>query len=1142
MMPLTDSQKKAVNVAHKPLFIQAGAGTGKTFTLTKRLAHGLSAESGPLIGNVGRLLTITFTNKAAAELIGRVRTELRARNLSAEALQVDAAWISTIHAMCHRMLLGHAFDVGIDPGASLLTEDETSGLAAMALDQVLRENAGNERLELLFSAFEVGGATRLISDLSALLALAPDGVDDFDRGPAPVSFAAARRMLQDIFVTYQLELAKIEEAGLPDKQSYIKSHDNMAVTVERLRAWLEEEHNSGTWADIDLVLSGCPVPSPGNLKEPFKSSFAQCKGIMLEARAQASCALAYEQLDAALGFAAQQLRRHRQLKLARGVLDTNDLLIATYSMLAQDEQIASEYRGRFDSIMVDEFQDTDALQVGIVRRICDEGLSTLTTVGDAQQSIYGFRGADLEVYRDMRSTMKACDSEEVELTVNYRSQPDILRFVQDIFAKPDFFGAEFLKVSSGRDPDINPDWLEPNEPRVKILLSAGCKAPEGRGRSSVESLRKADARSLADEFERLHEQGAHYGDMAILLRSTKGTYADAYLDELRARGIPCVVSGGSDFFTLPEVSLAVLFLRYLADCDDDEALFGLLGSDFFTASDDDLLVLSVATRQILKLKQEEARSKPSLNDALAYCVQQMPDKVTYALVNAFDVLQRARVLSRRAPLSQVLRQAVVQSGWQAGLRAQGVEGGSIYANIERVCDMLDDFEKLNGHSLFSASEYFRDMLEYAQTGTGARSKLGTLVSSGNVAVQVMTIHSSKGLEFPIVAVAEFEKSSKGSGSGALLLTEGASRHITLGMNGSDATCKYLINDAAEPEGFSDAMDTASFRVHAYRLSKRRDEEEQQRLLYVALTRARDELIVVAHDAAFASTAQLGKGLTGSSLRAVFGEEVPSEHAVVKTGSGALVELSVTEVPYGEQPQPDKGQSVDDLLIRHIYIEPIEMPRIASFIPSHEQIRSYSSIAKGLGTAVEPVAAEVVLRDRSLDTETASTVGSAFHLAAQWLAQAPAPDGALLEQRLHAIVRRYRLNEQEQRGFIEAIAAWMSSSRFTQIRDCHRRHAEYAFCTDVEGFPLEGRIDLLCFDDQGKALVIDYKTGTSGQGNQLRERYALQAHCYAYALLKAGICDTVELVFVRPQDNMDEIVFTFAAADIQELAKCILSGR
>lgn len=497
-MPLTPSQRAAVESVHEPLFIQAGAGTGKTFTLTKRIAYGLSQESGPLIGDVDRLLTITFTNKAAGELVGRVRAELRAQGLDEESLKIDAAWISTIHSMCRRMLLSHAFDVGIDPGANLLTEDETQALSALALDALLRDNANDARLVMLFDNLGVESATNLISSLSELLMLAPGGGDDFDLGPAPAPARTIASRVQGLLATYQGALAELDELGLPEgKITYAQNRDKVAAVAVALETLLASQGGAFSWSMLANAIEECRPPGGGNLSAPYKGIFGECKDALLELAAEAQSASAYELLRVALDFAAEHLDRHRALKRAQGAFDTNDLLIAAYKLLDEDDELAQSYRDSFDSVMVDEFQDTDNLQVGIVGKICDEGLTTLATVGDAQQSIYGFRGADLEVYQRMRAMMRERGSNEVELTINYRSQPDILRFVEGVFSKPEFFGGEFLKVSSGREEDSGPSWLAPDEPRVKILLSAGHKAERGQGRTSVDALRQADAVALA---------------------------------------------------------------------------------------------------------------------------------------------------------------------------------------------------------------------------------------------------------------------------------------------------------------------------------------------------------------------------------------------------------------------------------------------------------------------------------------------------------------------------------------------------------------------------------------------------------------------------------------------------------------------
>lgn len=1138
-MPLTPSQQAAVESANEPLFIQAGAGTGKTFTLTKRIAHGLSQESGPLIGAVTRLLTITFTNKAAGELIGRVRAELRAQGLDEESLQIDAAWISTIHSMCRRILRSHAFDVGFDPGANLLTEDETGALSAMALDALLQDNASDARLAMLFDAFGVDATTKLIKELSGLLVLAPGGCDDFDMGPAPAPARVIGAQVQGLLATYQDALAELDAIGLPEgKKTYRQNRDAIEQGAKALREWLDASQGTPSWARLSAALVALPSIRGGRYQEPFNTLFAECKAGMLDLAAKAQSASAYEHLDAALDLATEHLARHQALKKSAGALDTNDLLIAAYRLLDQSDEVAQVYRDSFDSIMVDEFQDTDTLQVGIVSKMCGEDLATLATVGDAQQSIYGFRGADLEVYQRTRALMREHGSNEVELTTNYRSQPDILRFVEDIFSKPEFFGNAFLKVSSGRRPDSDPSWLMPDEPRVKVLLSAGHKAEQGQGHTSADALRQADAKALADEFERLHAQGASYGDMAILLQSTKGAKAGPYLRELRRRGIPCIISGGSDFFLQPEVSTVVMLLRVLANCDDDEALFDLLGSDFFNASDDALLALAIINRQRLKLLPGESRAKPSLYDALRLYVKEAQDVPDEALLRAFNTLEYARSSLTGMPLAQVVRDAVALSGWRSTLAARGIEGGAVFANIERACDLIEDFEELNGHAPFAASAYFRDLVDMAHEGTGARAKLGVLVSSGRDAVCIMTIHSSKGLEFPIVAVAEFEKSTKGKGPQLIALSEEGKRYLALGISGSDAVAKHLAENADAPDSFYLAADVAQHRVHAHRLKKLRDAAEQQRLLYVALTRARDKLIVVAHDGALASRGDLAAGLTGDCLHAVFGEEIPLQHTVVKTDAGALVELSVTDVPYGAQ-EEQAGDEGGSLVVAHRY-PAFELPPHISAQPAfRERIYSYSSIAKRGDEAPAPFAPAITLRDRTQDAETVSPVGSAFHLVAQWLAATPRVDERSVERRMLAASRRYGLDEHERERLAAAVAAWVSSARYAEVQQFPQHHAEYAFCVDVEGVALEGYIDLVCLDGAGGALVVDYKTGTSGQGEDLRERYALQAHCYAYALLSSGVCSHLEMVFVRPEADMQEVTFSFEASDVSTLAQEIL---
>lgn len=1135
-MALTEEQEKAIKHDGSPLFIQAGAGTGKTFTLTKRIAFGLSEASGPLIESVDRLLTITFTNKAAAELIGRVRAELRAQGLLDESLEVDAAWISTIHSMGRRILFAHAFEMNVDPGANLLMEEESRALSALALDVMLQELADDERIKLLVETFDTEKALKLIQDVSELFAVAPGGAADFDFGPRPRK--ADKQLVDGLIALFMQTLSEIEEIGPCDKPNFLENLDSLKVATEWLQKW-HEDTASPDWRAIEKVLSACPKPKKKSIGAPYRELFTRCRDAFDDLTATAQDAVSYALIVAASELAVEHLSRYAQLKRERGMLDTSDLLIGTYRLF-QDKAIAKEYSDKFQSVMIDEFQDTDSLQVEIARQLCKEGLSTLTTVGDAQQSIYGFRGADLEVFQDMRRTMHEHDSVEAKLDVNHRSHEQVLNFVEDVFSKPELFGGEFLKVSASSNRKTDSRWLKLSGPRVKVLMSAGLKT-EGRGHGTkVDYLRRADAKALARELESLHGsdgKGASYGDMAILVSSTKGDGARSIIKELRRRGIPCIVSGGSDFFKHPEVKIVSMFLRVLADRDDDEALYELLASDFFDLRDDDLLELANVAKYQLHIFSEESRAKSSLFDALGKlasdqtCEDEGAPKKRYGYV--LDVLEQALSSVQTMPLSQVMRNAVEASGWKQTLALRGVEGGAVFANVERACDWIEDFEALYGHRVFAASQYLRRLIESAEDGAEVRAKPGSLISTGQDAVRIMTIHSSKGLEFPIVAVADFDREYKAKKTEVISLTENGRRFLALGTSSKSGGEDLLFS-----QSLSTAPSYGRYLAHARALHHQRSLEESQRLLYVALTRAREMLVLVAHDSKYGSGHVLSGGLTKTALEAAFDGDVPSQNGKVITGTGALVDFAITEVP-PEQPLEDVEIDEASLQVEHAYPPHEAKPEISSFAQAQPDIYSYSSLARRAKEVAKPVAQAIALPDRSQRSDTASTVGSAFHLVAEWLAMNPESQPGALEGRLEAAGTHYDLDDEERQRLRAAVDAWLASERLAQARSFEQRRAEYPFCVDIEGIALEGYIDLVCWNDGGDALIVDYKTGVSGEGDELRERYALQAACYAYALLSTGFSSRVELAFVRPEAGMEEVRFDFGVDDLLSLKAQIL---
>lgn len=1142
-MGLTPNQQQAVRHAGTPLFIQAGAGTGKTFTLTKRLAYGLSDESGPLLPGVESVLTITFTNKAAAELLGRVRAELRAQGLGDAALGIDAAWISTIHSMCKSMLSAHALQAGIDPGMELLSEEESEALLQQAVDELLPRDDMQE----LIAVYGPEGACSLVSQLAHLVGLAPAGAAEFSLGPQVT--AKPLNVVRGLCEQLEASLLSLEELGVRDAPSarcalvtgYL---EDMAAAARELAACSQP-----SWEDLSARVGSLPLPKGGNLKKAFREDFADACDAASQTLALAAAALARQRLECALHLAQDASCRHRALKERRGVQDTNDLLIRTYRLLQEHPDIARSYRERFGSVMVDEFQDTDSLQVGIIGAVCDEQLSTLTTVGDKQQSIYRFRGADPVVYESVKERMAAAGGARVALDTNFRSHPHILSFVEAIFSNAEFWGDEFLFIKAGQANARPQAWLPQDSPRVEMLLAAGSKNPEGRGSTPAAALREAEAELIAERFEQLAEAGAAFGSMALLMFSTKS--AAPYLAALRRRGIPCAVSGGSDFFTLPEVGVMTALLRVLELPDDDKPLLELLASPLFDLPDGDLLALRLVARHELRNPApDDIRPRVSLWDALCYQAGRLPFSAQDPLLRAHGLLSHALGQLGCQPLHQTVWQLVEDSGWLEELRRGGAQGVAAAANIQRFCDLLAQLERCEGPSAVKAGEYFAGMREAALAGA-AKGRPGRMAGKGANAVQVMTIHASKGLEFPIVAVAQYERSAGSAAKAqAAALTEGGQRYLLLPLK-ADGRGEAGVRAAAAEEGLqaeslAAATGAVAFSGFGWQQSALEEQQEQERLLYVALTRARELLIMVSSDKSCASTGALQEGgLAARVVGALFGS-LPEGDGTMLLGNGTPVAWHMLPVPWADSQaapaEDDDGLSALPPAAReHALVSPREhRPLRRSLQAQQRRIGSYSALAAA-AHGQEPAAPAT-----PAGGHTVSAVGSAFHLVAQWAALQPHPSqlagSPTLESRLAAASQRYGLDDDGSQRLRAAVGEWLASPRCAGLASWPRRLPEQPFCVQGPCGPLEGSLDLLCCAPGGaEALVLDYKTGFSGEPEELRQRYALQAAVYAYALLSSGDYEQVELVFVRPEAGMQELSYTYTAAQLGELAALIAAA-
>lgn len=1172
---LMPQQRDIVMTLDRPLFVSAGAGSGKTFTLTRRILWALSPESGPFIRNLDQVLAITFTKDAAAEIRERVRGALIEEGMDDIALQVDDAWISTIHGMCSRILRAHALELGLDPEFSVLDESISGPLMDRAVDAVIaRERGGLRELqewyalsgELDPSGFEAGtSAKRLVRTLLERASASRHGFDDM-----------------------HLIRGSVDFSGLMDAYRQCLGASAKAAETARIALDALEAYGCGpqTRGDLAACMLACGMPRPSRAFP--KEQVALLKAEVADAFINAYLALGGPALDELLGLARAVGDEYAALKAERSALDNNDLLRLTYEALRDHPRIRDAYAGKFAMVMIDEFQDTDQQQVDLINFLTGEGGRALCTVGDAQQSIYRFRGAEVEVFRRAQRRIEqgaAAGSEGsvVKLVKNFRSHAEVLEYVARVF--------------DDAQGGIMPGFLNllPHDGRADGLRVAGASRRQALlvAGGTTEERTAAKAEAIAKRFRALADAGQPAGGMVLLLGGM--TRAGVYADAIRAQGLDCVISGGSVFASTEEAKTVRALVHMLGNlADTAQGLAPVLASPLFALGVQEFLALATAWDAQTGETRRRNIELGILFDDDAPGFGDLP-----LLVRARTVLRRALSRLGKDPLASIVRDVVNESGWMVRLAERGAEGRAQAANVLKAIDAVAEAEAELGNAPRQVA------LAYDRFLTGKQAP-GALNEEGGNAVRIMTVHASKGLEFPVVAVSEcfgirsnsarMQSVRRDDGTLDLValpgrfpscrdshgsLIEGAEveKQFKKYLSGSGATGPWLdaslVDDVCATGSAAEAW--LSMRDEEDRLAL----EERARLLYVAMTRAR-EVCLLAMDAPVgrgkgsALTLKPELDLTptvlerilpdaGASLacdRLVFDNAQAGDFELIALrdfsyGGAAYeanAELTDAEDPVADAPVPEPMDSFTLVEPANVYMR---------VVPAERGLRdsySYSSVSAELHEEAEdhPEPAEVPIAEAAGEAAVSDGVeaprderavpshggdptalGSAFHAACQWLIELDRAD--LPVERADALCRYWGCTAAQRERFDEAVARWLSSDVRAEALawPCVRAEVPfYSLGMDglVERFGpyAEGAIDLLCTDPArpGRALLIDYKTGGSPleTPEQLQEKHALQASVYADVLHKAGY-ERVTLKFVRvevpdPADPVQPQVVTY----------------
>jgi len=1109
-MMFTPHQERALETS-RHIAVTANAGSGKTRVLVERYLR--------IVGNgvpLEEVVALTYTEKAAGELkrriADRVMSEIaRAPDPGAlirwEAVRdgLATAFVGTIHAFCARILREFPVEAGVDAAFTVMegvdAGDALQAAIAGTMREILRDGLPAVPREDLLSLLRGMGRTRGLGVLTALVAKR----ELFDR----LEGGLYRRTDDEILSSWRTVLrdAGEREMGAQGLASDVESLLGSARGRERGAAEekfreVKEPGDAGLRAAAFVSLMDIMFTARRELRVSVFGKGETDAGVracvrrvmdrrgIIDALAALSTEVGPAESHRALLYATRTLLaiardvalRYEAEKAEGARLDFDDLQLKMRGLL-RHEAVCAQLARRFRFVMVDEYQDTNTLQIEILLPLLNHLASgNLFIVGDPKQSIYRFRDADVRVFEKTTSAIVSAAGADavVALGESFRPLRDIAAFVNLVFSRL------MLSKEGAGGEGVPYDPLvvaraNDSPGRVELLLAP---PPQQGGEPELVARRILALRREGEMIFGDDEQPRPmtFRDVALLLRNR--LQLELYEEAFIRSGIPYLVSGGVGFFQTQDINDVYNYLRFLLATSDDVALAGILRSPFFTVSDAELLRLA------------HKRSGGSLWEALSSGA----GAAFPSLARAVQILTDDRAVAVRLPVPELLSRLINRSHL-AGALAGTVRGDQAMANLEKLSAMARAYEAQGFTGLYDfVARLGRLMDEEEKEGQAA-------IETQADAVQIMTVHAAKGLEFPVVIIPR------------LHAPPGRDRepyiddHIGIGFR----------------PGPSDAP-TAPITAYLRECERRKQREEEDRVFYVACTRARDLLILSAEEGesgkeknswldrlleAFPGAERAGDLLTAEVTTARY---LPSDgHDQVRPDSHTLA------VPIVRTLDPEAPPPITVLAVpggARMAIEPVES-RPSGEIYSASKIRTYIEcpskyyfryvLGYPLGGGPFVRGEEEDLADRDYPAEIRGRVFHAVMEQADVLAKTGI-DEALRSVILRDVFPHSQGSDRLAADVATLVRNVLSSNAWTEIARGSEVRTELSISAALEGDFITGTIDRLYRDAQGVWTVLDYKTDSVGAAelHARAETYWPQLSFYAVMVRRLYGAPTVRL--------------------------------
>lgn len=1152
----TTEQQQAIDLRGKSLLVAAAAGSGKTAVLVERIIQIISDEACPV--DLDQLLVVTFTNAAAAEMKERIGTAIQkqllehpmSEHLYRQSMLLQKAQITTLHAFCLDLVRQNFFPLGLDPQLKIANETENQLLLSEALDEVLeRYYSDEECLEKFVQLVDRYGGKEDEQLRSVLLQIYQ----------MAQSMAQPEKWLQDLTKAGQIDwFAQAQQEvvrQLRFVQRQLINAVNLASTDAGLQGYLLHMEREYDWScellaaleeDWDVLAEKLSAGGFSRLPAAKKGTFDEgCKEQVTTYRDAAKKQLeklrkeyfSRSQAEQLADIADQEPTRQllvelalalmeafQQKKAEKGLMDFHDMEHFCFQLLYEEEEsgvlqrteLAQVLQGRYAEVMVDEYQDINDLQEAILQAVSRD--DNLFMVGDIKQSIYGFRMANPQLfagkYQQFPATGNGC-CQRLDLNRNFRCRQNVVNGVNQVFAQlmtgqdgdllydeqaALVYGADYPEVLAGQQP-------VPEQIQLLVLTDGQAPAEDSEAAEQPLSAMEEEGLLLCQQMQQLIAEKAQiydkrlqqyravtWRDMVVLLRAPKGAGA-VYARILKEAGIPVAVDTGDGYFSAWEIQLLLAMLHMIDNPLQDLPLLAVLKAPFFQFSEEELAQL--------RMLQPRGYFYGCLQKATVPDGLQMVDSgLQQKTENFLKQLRQWRQLARQLDLSKLIWQLYKDTGFYeyVGALRDGVQR---QANLRALHERARAYEKTSFKGVFSFLRFLEQMQENQADLEPAR-----VLSDNENVVRIMSIHKSKGLEFPIVFI---------GGLGRRFNFRDAQQEFLLHKD-------YGLAFSAVDGQLEIKYPTIAQRVIA---QKKRLEvlQEEKRVLYVAMTRARERLY-----------------LLGSCADAEKKKEVPVEKAqcyldwllplplsqplwqvqFIPAGSIDCAESEVRLAPPLRQaleagkPLKTSGRwkKAIDAQLGWQYAQP-------QFIT----VKAQSSVTE-LKQKVNPFHSEEDLQF-SFDSRPEAVVAKKGLTSAE--------RGTLL----HLLLSRVDLEVEINADYLKELIAYLEANKFIAAgaadglrlqgvldfyqsslgqrflaADKDKRYREMPFITALDSHMLDetlpageknilvqGIIDCLWQEEDGGWVLVDYKSDNLGksQTHLLLERYGGQIALYRYAV-------------------------------------------